>query len=478
MVFNSFVFLVFFIVVYPLYLLSRHRLKLQNRILMIASCVFYGWWDWRFLALMFVSISTDYFCSLGIQKTENPRRRKFFLCLGIGVNLGILGFFKYFNFFVSSLQRLGESFATAVTMPTWQIILPVGVSFYTFQAISYIIDVYRREIEPPKNYWDYALFVVYFPHLVAGPIMKAKNLLPQVIQPRRLTLEKFYEGCYLIFWGLFQKMFVADNLAVLVDPVFSSAPPYHGLSVLIGLYAFAFQIYCDFAGYSNIARGLGKTMGFDIVINFNLPYFSTNPSEFWKRWHISLSTWLKEYLYIPLGGNRGGEWLTYRNLAITMLLGGLWHGANWTFVIWGAYQGLLLIAHRLLKTTLGSFPKVTHPIAWKFWRVLKIIFFFHLLCLGWLFFRADSFTQAMEMLRALFFDFRFIPKTGMGSSLLALLLLTGVLMLVQIRQWITGDLMTLYRSNTAVKTGFYYLCVWLMIYGWISHGKQFIYFQF
>ena len=288
MLFNSLQFAVFFIIVYGLYLVLDH--KWQNRMLLAASCIFYAAWDWRFLCLMFISITTDYFCAIKIQESAGERRRKIFLFLSIFVNLGILGFFKYFNFFATSMEVALDYFGLSVRPYLLHIILPVGISFYTFQAMSYTIDIYRREMEPTRSFRDYALFVVYFPHLVAGPIMRARDLLPQVIRSRKLSLEQFYEGCYLIFWGLFQKIFVADNLARLVDPVFSSSPPYGGANVLIAMYAFAFQIYCDFAGYSNIARGLGKCMGFNIMINFNLPYFATNPSDFWKRWHISLST--------------------------------------------------------------------------------------------------------------------------------------------------------------------------------------------
>ncbi|MFA6599679.1 MAG: MBOAT family O-acyltransferase, partial [Candidatus Omnitrophota bacterium] len=242
--------------------------------------------------------------------------------------------------------------------------------------------------------------------------------------------------------------------------------------------AFSFQIYCDFAGYSNIARGLGKCMGFDLMINFNIPYFSTNPSEFWKRWHISLSSWLRDYLYIPLGGNRKGEMATCRNLAITMLLGGLWHGAEWTFVVWGGYHGLLLIIHRWLKPTLDWLPKVKNAAFQNLWWGIKVLFFFHLVCLGWLFFRAQSFTQAMDMLKGLFFAFNFVGKIGLGSTFLNLLFFTGILMVVEIRQFAANDLMIYYKSRTAVKIAFYYLGIWIMIYWWISYGKQFIYFQF
>ncbi|HOU36689.1 MAG TPA: MBOAT family O-acyltransferase, partial [Candidatus Omnitrophota bacterium] len=374
MVFNSFAFLVFFVIVFSLYLALDH--KRQNIMLFAASYVFYAWWDWRFLFLLAASTVIDYFCGLKIHGSRDVRERRFFLWCSIAANLGILGFFKYYNFFVSSLQSLLIRCGISIEPPMLHIILPLGISFYTFQTMSYTIDVFRGNIAPTRKFVDFALFVSFFPQLVAGPIERASHLLPQVSAPRTLTLEKFAQGCYLIFWGLFQKMFIADNLAKIVDPVFAARAPYQGGMVLIALYAFAFQIYCDFSGYSNIARGLGKCMGFDIMINFDLPYFSSNPRQFWQRWHISLSRWLKDYLYIPLGGNRKGGLMTYRNLGLTMLLGGLWHGASWTFVVWGLYHGVLLVIHRatepfLKNIRLPAFPLISKPLA-----LFRTVFFF------------------------------------------------------------------------------------------------------
>jgi len=336
-VFNSLQFFLFFAVVYSLYLAFNH--KWQNRMLLVASYVFYGTWDWRFLSLIVISTIIDYYCGIKIDEITDAKKRKQFLAISIVANLSMLGFFKYFNFFAENLQALCCFFGFQVQPHFLNIILPVGISFYTFQTMSYTIDIYKGQLKPTRKFFDFALFVSFFPQLVAGPIERASHLLPQILSKRKVTIDKFCEGCYLIFWGLFLKVFVADNLARLVDPIFASDPPYNGVKVLLGLYAFAFQIFGDFAGYSNIARGLGKCMGFDIMVNFNLPYFVTNPSDFWRRWHISLSTWLRDYLYIPLGGNKKGTLFTYRNLAITMFLGGLWHGAAWTFIIWGAYRG-------------------------------------------------------------------------------------------------------------------------------------------
>jgi D-alanyl-lipoteichoic acid acyltransferase DltB (MBOAT superfamily) len=344
--------------------------------------------------------------------------------------------------------------------------------------MSYVIDIYRKKMEATKNYLDYALFVTYFPHLVAGPIMRAKDLLPQISSPRQLSLDKFYEGCYLTCWGLFQKIFVADNLAKIVDPVFSSSGPYNGIQVLIALYAFAFQIYCDFAGYSNIARGLGKCMGFDIMINFNLPYFATNPSDFWKRWHISLSSWLRDYLYIPLGGNRKGTFFTYRNLAITMLLGGLWHGAAWTFVLWGTYHGLLLIIYRLITPALEKIPPKNF-LAAKIWFVIRVVFFFHLVCFGWLLFRAQNMTQLFTMLHGLIFNFDLTHNIGLiRFSAFKIAFFLWVLIIVQLYQYIKNDLTVIAKSNIFTRIAFYYTSVLLMISCGVTTARQFIYFQF
>jgi len=403
MLFNSLQFAIFFLIVYSLYLAFNHRW--QNIMLLVASYVFYGSWDWRFLSLIFISTVLDYVCGIKIHETDDQKRRKFFLILSIVGNLSILGFFKYFNFFASSLHGLMGHFGLNLDPVFLRIILPLGISFYTFQTMSYTIDIYRRHMNPTRKFFDFALFVAFFPQLVAGPIERAKHLLPQILSPRKITLHKFYEGCYLIFLGLFMKVLIADNLARIVDPVFAQGAPYNGAMVLIALYAFAFQIFCDFAGYSNIARGLGKSMGFDIMINFNLPYIATNPREFWHRWHISLSAWLRDYLYIPLGGNRKGTLFTYRNIVITMLLGGLWHGAAWTFVFWGAFHGILLIIHRAIEPFLSMIPSPKGFFTKKAWFYAKAIFFFQIVCLGWLLFRAQSLTQVADMLHGLILNF-------------------------------------------------------------------------
>ncbi len=476
MLFNSLEFFAFFVIVYALYLILKQ--KWQNRMLLAASYIFYGAWDWRFLSLIFISTVLDYFCGLKISNLKTAPAKKVFLSISIFGNLFILGFFKYYNFFTSSLEILLSRAGLSIQPHFFNIILPIGISFYTFQTMSYTIDIYRGKLEPTRKFLDFALFVAFFPQLVAGPIERAKNLLPQILGERKLTLDKFYTGCYLIFWGLFLKMFIADNLALIVNPIFANKSTYYGAEVLIGLYAFSFQIFCDFAGYSNIARGLGKLMGFDIMINFNLPYFATNPREFWQRWHISLSSWLKDYLYIPLGGNRKGALKTFRNLSLTMLLGGLWHGANWTFIIWGAYHGLLLGLHRVLGPLFGKIKLKRKSFIQKVWLPVKIIIFFNIISLGWLLFRAESISQAYKMLTAIIFNFNSPPGVNLFKYAQAITFFTFILILVQIFQYRKNDLLIILKTNIFFRALFYLVCFYLMLIFAEKSANEFIYFQF
>ena len=474
MLFNSFTFGAFFVIVYSLYLVLNH--KWQNRMLLVASYIFYGAWDWRFLSLILFSTVLDYTCGIKINKSEDDKNKRFFLFLSIFGNLSVLGFFKYFGFFSNSLQQLLSSFGISFQHLFLDIILPVGISFYTFQTMSYTIDIYRRKVKPTKSFFDYALYVAFFPQLVAGPIERAGHLLPQILSPRELSLERFYSGMYLIFWGLLLKMVIADNLARLVDPLFDSTGPYHGGDVLIVTYAFAFQIFCDFAGYSNIARGVARCLGFDIMVNFNLPYFVTNPREFWLRWHISLSSWLRDYLYIPLGGNRKSKIATYRNIAITMLLGGLWHGAAWKFVVWGAYHGALLIIHRILEPFLKSIISSKSKIGFKFWLLVRVVFFFHLLCAGWLVFRAQSIGQVIEMLQSLILDIE-VYTLPLSAVLIALFLMS-FLLIIQLFQYQTKDLLFILKQNWLVRSAIFFLMYGLFFIFGVAGGEEFIYFQF
>ncbi|MCA9009634.1 MAG: MBOAT family protein, partial [Planctomycetaceae bacterium] len=390
MLFNSLQFLIFF----PVMLLLYHQLshRWQNRHLLVASYVFYATWDWRFLFLIMGSTIVDFYCGRYIGRSEDTRVRKSLLLLSIGVNGGALLFFKYFNFFVSSATGLLEWVGLSTSSHVLQIVLPVGISFYTFQTMCYTIDIYRGKLTPTDSLLDYALYISYFPQLVAGPIERATNLLPQILNPRTVTPNACFEGTWLILWGFFKKVVVADNLCRIADWGFDNLTELNTLSGLITIYAFAWQIYCDFSGYTDIARGCSKLMGIELMVNFNVPYLSRTPSEFWRRWHISLSSWFTDYVFVPLGGSRNGTWVTYRNIFITMLLSGLWHGAAWTFVAWGAFHAVLLSIYR----TVGSERINRLP------GFVQTILMFHLVCFGWILFRAASITDAWLFTETLF----------------------------------------------------------------------------
>ena len=469
MLFNSLDFIAFFAAFYGLYLLLPHRG--QNILLLVGSYVFYASWNWRFLGLLVLSTVVDFVLANLIDATNGPRRRKALLCCSMCVSLGVLGFFKYFNFFVGSLAVLLGKFGWHVEAAHLAVILPWGISFYTFQTMNYTIDVYRRHLKPAQSLIDFAVFVSFFPHLVAGPIMRATALLPQVLEPRVITRERIREGAWLVLFGLFKKMVIADNLAEIADRIFSAAHP-SPLMTLAGVYAFAFQIYGDFSGYSDIARGISKFMGFELMINFNNPYFATNPADFWRRWHISLSTWLRDYLYIPLGGNRKGAARTYVNLATTMLLGGLWHGAAWTYVFWGAYQGLLLIVHRLFT---GETRREKVGAGWP--RIWRTVVMFHAVCIGWLLFRARSMGQVGEML-ASFVRGPWHLGRQTASDFAAIALLILPLLLVQLLQESAGDLAAPLRLSLLPRAAMFSLLMLLIVCIGNTGSRAFIYFQF
>jgi alginate O-acetyltransferase complex protein AlgI len=473
MVFNSLHFVWFFIIVYALYRVLPHRA--QNWLLLVASYYFYAAWDWRFLGLLAGSTLVDYTCALAMGRTAAPRQRRAILCASLAFNLTLLGFFKYFNFFADNVHAVLGSIGWRVDFVTLHVLLPVGISFYTFVTMSYVIDVYRRDIPATRDLLDFAVFVAYFPHLVAGPILRASRLLPQIDSPRRITRDQVRDGAWLIGWGFLQKIFVADNLAPLVNAVFSPEAHSTGVNVLLGVYAFAFQIYGDFAGYSNIARGTSKLMGIELIENFRFPYFVRTPQEFWRHWHISLSTWLRDYLYIPLGGNRGTRWQIRRNLLITMVLGGLWHGAAWTFVIWGLYHGLLLIAYRAaagVRICHDALLAATRPA-----RVVSWFVMFHLTCYGWLIFRARSARQAAQLSISLFTDFA-PASVDVHGLLLPLVLYTTPLLLVHVCEAYSNDLLVVPRLPLLVRYSVYAATFYLMLLFGNFGGSEFIYFQF
>ena len=471
MVFNSLQFVEFFLVVYAIYRLLPHRA--QNWMLVAASYVFYAAWDWRFLGLLIGSTIVDFFVGRYLGRTDAPRPRRLALIASLVFNLGMLGFFKYFNFFADSLRSTFALFGWQLDFVTVNVLLPIGISFYTFMTISYVIDVYRRDIEPTSNFIDFALFVAYFPHLVAGPILRASLLLPQIARPRTVSKGQVIEGLWLTGWGYFQKMFVADNLARLVDTVFGVSASPGGLDVLVATYAFAFQIYGDFAGYSNIARGISKLMGIELNVNFLFPYFVTSPQAFWRNWHISLSTWLRDYLYIPLGGNRGSAAQTNRNLLITMALGGLWHGAAWTFVLWGVYQGVVLVIGRALTAWASRRRLVVSP--WQ--RVALGILMFHVTCFGWLIFRAGSAAQIGEFSRLLFTDLS-ASATTVRSLLMPFLQIVTPLLVVHIYQARRGSESAPLTLSLVPRYALYGAVGYLTLLFGDFGGAQFIYFQF
>ena len=404
MLFNSFDFLVFFPIVFIIYwFVLNKNLKYQNIFLLLSSYVFYAWWDWRFLLLIIFSSIIDYNAAIQISKTQNKNKKKHWLILSLVINLGLLAVLKYFNFFSESFSNLFSSIGWQVDTLTLNVILPVGISFYTFQTLSYTIDVYRKEIKPSKDIIAFFTFVTFFPQLVAGPIERAKNLLPQFYKKRKINYAFASDGMRQIAWGLFKKVVVADNAAIIVNEVFINYQDQSAINLLIGAIFFAFQIYGDFSGYSDIAIGTARLLGFDLKQNFAFPYFSRDIAEFWRRWHISLSTWFRDYVYIPLGGSKGSNLNKIKNTFIIFLVSGLWHGANWTFIFWGLLNALyflpLLISNRNrshinIVAENSIFPNIKDFI--------KILFTFFITVLAWVFFRAPSIEIAFEYIFKIF----------------------------------------------------------------------------
>lgn len=404
MLFNSFDFAVFLPIVFVLYwfVFNRSR-RLQNLLLVAASYVFYGWWDWRFLSLLLFSSLLDYSVGLGLGRQTHPGRRKLLLAISLAGNLGLLGFFKYYNFFIANFAAAFSLFGQPIQLGTLAIILPVGISFYTFQTLSYTIDVYRRDMEPARDWVAFLAYVSFFPQLVAGPIERATNLLPQFFRERTFDRTRAVDGLRQILWGLFKKMVIADSCAEHVNAIFGNCSAYPGSMRVLGAVFFAFQIYGDFSGYSDIAIGTARLFGFDLMRNFAYPYFSRDIAEFWRRWHISLSTWFRDYLYIPLGGSRGSVWMKVRNTFILFLVSGFWHGANWTFIAWGALNALyflplLLRGKNRRNLNIAAQGRVL-PAARE---LLQMVSTFALTLVAWVFFRAQDLPQAFAYLSGIF----------------------------------------------------------------------------
>lgn len=476
MLFSDLNFWAFFAVVGLLYVLLTH--KAQNRMLLVASYVFYGAWDWRFLSLILLSTVVDYFIGqrMGAETVDARRRR--LLHLSLAMNLGMLGIFKYLGFFVDSFQELLADVGYAADPIVLGIVLPVGISFYTFQTLSYTIDIHRRELEPTDDFFDFALFVAFFPQLVAGPIERAKNLLPNIAQPRVLSWDNLRRGAVLCLIGLIKKIVIADGLAPGVEAVYGGADPSR-IDIILATWAFAIQIYCDFSGYTDIARGIAKMLGFGLMRNFAQPYFAADPQEFWRRWHISLSSWLRDYLYISLGGNRGGKWATYRNLMATMTLGGLWHGAAWNFALWGIYQGGMLAVHRAFAGPhKASGEGGRRGIIGWLGRVLAIALFFQAVCYGWLLFRSGSFGQIVDFTGKL--TGLVAAPSDISMPLPPIATLLGVCFLLFWDGLVerAGNVRFYDHWPVWIRGMLYAAMIYLLAFGATTQTSAFIYFQF
>ena len=404
MLFNSIDFAIFLPVVFLLYwFVTNKNLKFQNLLIVAASYLFYGWWDWRFLSLILFSTIVDYSVGRGLLKHENLSKRKLLLWTSILVNLGFLGFFKYYNFFIDNFTAAFSFLGTEISANSLNIILPVGISFYTFQTLSYTVDVYKRKLEPTKDFIAFTAFVSFFPQLVAGPIERATHLLPQFYKQRTFDYAKAVDGMRQILWGLFKKIVIADNCAQFANEIFNNSADMSGSSLVLGALFFTFQIYGDFSGYSDIAIGTSRLFGFDLMQNFNFPYFSRDIAEFWRRWHISLSTWFRDYLYISLGGSRGGTWKKIRNTFIIFIVSGFWHGANWTFIAWGALNAIYFLPLLLAKKNRTNLGTVAHGKKIPNLKELfAMLFTFGLTVFAWIFFRAENMTHAFNYISEIF----------------------------------------------------------------------------
>lgn len=477
MLFNSFEYLFFLPLVFTIYwFLLKNTVKGQNIFVLLVSYLFYGWWDWRFLALIAFSTLVDYVVGLKMSEEHSQTRKKGLLIVSLTINLGLLGFFKYYNFFVDSWISAFDTLGVSMHKSTLDIILPVGISFYTFQTLSYTTDIYRGKLRPTSSLINFAAYVSFFPQLVAGPIERATNLLPQFAKKRVFNEEKAISGLNLIIWGLFQKVVIADSCAPYVNAIFRGYQEVNSLSLALGAMYFAFQIYGDFAGYSNIAIGSARLLGFDLMRNFNYPYFSRDMAEFWRRWHISLSTWFRDYVYIPLGGSRGTKANQLRNVLIIFLVSGLWHGANWTFVFWGALHALFFIPILLYKSNRKNLDQVAHnTMLPNFKEILQMLCTFILACIAWVFFRADGVKIAGRYLYRLFTDLTFdIEFISNDRYTVELLLLIAIFIIIE---WVHKRYEHPFQGKWKfVKLAFILLLIFTQ--GAYSNPNDFIYFQF
>ena len=479
MLFNSIEFLIFLPIVFALYWLSKRSLKLQNLLIVVVSYIFYGWWNYRFLFLIALTTACSFLSGLLVEICERQRAKRAITISNITLNLGILGVYKYYNFFADSFQQILNSLGMHADWPVLNLVLPVGISFYTFQALSYTIDVYNKKIEPTHDVVSFFAFISFFPQLVAGPIERATNLLPQFRKARTFDYSKAVDGCRQMLWGFFKKMVIADNAAFFVQKIFDAPENYHGLTLLVGAVLFSIQIYCDFSGYSDIAIGCAKLFGIELRANFRFPYFSRNIAEFWRRWHISLNKWFVDYVYIPLGGSRVSKIKVIRNTFIIFLLSGLWHGADWTFVIWGGIHAmmfmplLLLGKNRLYMDTVATGKKMP-----SIKDASLISLNFCVVTFAWIFFRSDSFTNAVNYITQMF--------TMTGGSIdglllsMRMLLLLGFVTILFVFEWMQREHvhgLSVVPKNSMLRHLLYFSIFFIIM--WFGGAQaDFIYFQF
>ncbi|MNQ46735.1 Peptidoglycan O-acetyltransferase [compost metagenome] len=477
MFFNSLAFAVFLPLVFFLYWFVFNKTKSsQNALLIVASYYFYSCWDWRFLFLLIFSTFLDYYTGIQIEKGKSDKSRKFWFWLSIIVNLGFLGIFKYYNFFAASFSELLNSAGIQASPILLNVILPVGISFYTFHGLSYVIDIYFKRIKAEYNFVDYSLFVSYFPLLVAGPIERATHLLPEIKIKREFDFEKAKEGIYQIIWGLVKKVVIADTCASYANAIFDNYTTMNSFSLIVGAIYFAFQIYGDFSGYSDIALGVSKLFGLDLLRNFNYPYFSRDIAEFWRRWHISLSSWFRDYLYIPLGGSKGGLWMKIRNTFIIFVVSGFWHGANWTYVVWGFINAVYFLPLLLSNRNRNNMDTIQLKFDFNSAKILTSIFYtFLLTCVAWVFFRAKTITDAILYLKRIItnreFNFQYLANERYSYEILLLIVL-----FVLVEWFNRSKIEPLSGKRSLLKVAL--AIVIIMTFGTFSDYKEFIYFQF
>ncbi len=479
MLFNSVSFAVFLLVVFIFYwFVAGKNHRIQNWLLLFASYFFYSCWDWRFLFLLIFSTSLDYFTGIKISESASTRSRRFWFWLSVVINLGFLGVFKYFNFFADSFAVALDNLGMHINPWSINVILPVGISFYTFHGLSYVIDIFNGRIKPERNFINYSVFVSFFPLLVAGPIERATHLLPQIIRPRTFDYRKAVDGLRQIIWGLFKKIVIADQCAEYVNLVFDNSAAHTGSTHVLAAILFAFQIYCDFSGYSDIALGTARLFGIELLRNFAFPYFSRDIAEFWRRWHISLSSWFRDYLYIPLGGSKGSTLKTVRNVFIIFLVSGFWHGANWTFIVWGALNALYILPSVFFKTNRVNLDIAAQGKVFPSLRELaEITLTFSLTVFAWIFFRAESISHSFQFIDEIFSKSLFsAPDISPRTLLMPLLgMFLAIEWLGRESQYAIAGLGIEWQKIT--RWSFYYLLIFTI---WYFYGaeQQFIYFQF